>query len=75
MCFKSVHGIEAAAVLSLKNQSPSTLRWRLRVAVRNNRRSETTVGFDAPLGPMDSRRYREARRTFSQVDAHGQLPE
>jgi hypothetical protein len=59
VCFKSIHCIEAAGVLSLKTQSPSTLRWRLRVEVRHTRRSERTVGLDTPLGLMDSRRYRK----------------
>ena len=50
---KSIHGIEAAGVLSLKTQSPSTLRWRLRVEVGHTRRSETTIGLNIPLGLMD----------------------
>jgi hypothetical protein len=56
--FKSIMVSEPQVCLCLKTQSPSTLRWRLRVEVRH------TCSFDAPLGLMDIRRYRSAVRLF-----------
>ena len=58
MSFKIHDGNEGAGVLSLKTQSPSTLRWRLGVEVRRTCRFETTVRLGTPVGLMDSRRYR-----------------
>jgi hypothetical protein len=50
--------IEAASVVSLKAQSPSTLGWRLRVELRKICRSVEMIDWGAPYGLMDSRRYR-----------------
>jgi hypothetical protein len=61
--FQIQHGIEAAGVPSLKTQSPSTLRWRLRVEIRQTCRFETTFMLGTPFGLMDSRRYRRAYQT------------
>jgi hypothetical protein len=44
--------------LALKTQSPSTLRWRLRVEVGRTCRFDATVKSGIPLSLMDSRRYR-----------------
>ena len=54
--------IEAAGVLSLKTQSPSTVRWRLGVEVRHTWRFAITVTSGTSLGLMDSRRYRGGAR-------------
>jgi hypothetical protein len=45
------HRIEAAGISSLKTQSPSTFRWRLRVEVRHSCRFETSVTFGHTGGP------------------------
>ena len=62
--FKSIMVSEPQVCLCLKTQSPSTLRWRLRVEVRHTCSFETTVKSDAPLGLIDGRRYRSAVRLF-----------
>jgi hypothetical protein len=46
--------------LSLKAQSPSTLRWRLHGQASHKCRFEATVKSGAPVCPMDSRRYRDS---------------
>jgi hypothetical protein len=58
MCFKSTMVSKPPVYLALKTQSPLTLRWRLLVEVSHTCRFETTVKPHAPLGLMDSRRYR-----------------
>jgi hypothetical protein len=41
--FQIHHDIGAAGLLGLKTQSPSTLRWRLRVEVRKTCRFDKTI--------------------------------
>jgi hypothetical protein len=66
--------LEVTDVPGLNAQSPSELRWRLRVKSRPICRFEITVRCGTPFGLMDSRRYRSADPP-SKVDAHGRSPE
>jgi hypothetical protein len=57
---KSIMVTKPQVCLASKTQSPSKLRWRLSVTVRRTCRFEITLKSIAPLGLVDSRRYREA---------------
>ena len=65
--------LEATDVPRQNAQSPSELRWRLRVKSRPICRFDNIMDLKHTVSLMDSRRYRSADPP-SKVDAHGRPP-